>query len=40
MTKTSSHSETTKKDRALALAGESNEVPEVELTTMPAKSDS
>ena len=36
MMKTSSHSANTKEDRTLALAGESNEAPEVELTTIPA----
>ena len=34
--KTSSHSATTKEYRPIALAGESNEAPEVELTTVPA----
>ena len=38
--KTSSHSATTKEDRALDLAGESNKTPEVELTPMPATSGS
>ena len=40
MMKTSSHSATTKEDRALALAVESNEAPEVELTTKPSTSGS
>jgi len=40
MMKTSSHSATTKEDRALALAGESNVAPEVDLTTMRSTSGS
>ena len=40
MMNTSSHSETTMEDRPIALAGESNEAPEVELSTMPATSGS
>ena len=34
MMKTSSHSATTKEDRSLALASESNEAPKVALTTI------